>query len=118
MTLPTLTLTARAVAIAALQAHAEGRLGYQRGHVFCRYRYPDGSVCAVGAALPDEYVPEECEGNAVWQLPTVRLADGDKGAIGQMQFLHDGLCSKCADGSEVNEAEFLELLRQHAVDAE
>ena len=60
-------LTARDAARAALKAHAEGRLGYQRGHTACLYRYPDGAVCAIGAALPD-YVVEGRGGYPVESL--------------------------------------------------
>ena len=39
---------------AARLAFREGRLGFQRGHTFCRYDYGDGSVCAIGAVLSEE----------------------------------------------------------------
>jgi len=47
-------LTAEAAATAAAAAYREGRLGFQRGHPKCLYRYDDGGCCAIGAGLPDD----------------------------------------------------------------
>lgn len=42
----------------ARQAYEERRLGFQRGHVDSQLFYDDGSVCAIGAALPSMLLKE------------------------------------------------------------
>lgn len=108
-------LTLRAVALAALQAHAEGRLGYQRGHEDCLYRYPDGAVCAIGAAVPDDVVAGCNSGISVQSLREKRrisVPDADMSVLKAIQDAHDDLCDPDRGGDGV----FLALLRKHAGD--
>ena len=54
----TYATTLKAIATAALDYHSRGMLGYQnpenREANLCRYLYPDGRRCAIGAGLPLE----------------------------------------------------------------
>lgn len=105
-------LTARDAARAALKAHAEGRLGYQRGHTACLYRYPDGAVCAIGAALPD-YVVEGRGGYPVESLCGAGRISADMDdmlALMKIQNAHDQLC----DSEPDSDAAFLALLAEIA----
>lgn len=106
-------LTLRDAALAALQAHAEGRLGYQRGHTTCLYRYSDGAVCAIGAALPDHVVDEYNEGYAVESLCAERrinVCPEELPALMAIQAAHDDLCKPDRPG----DGDLLVLLRKHA----
>ncbi len=90
-------LKAREVAKAVRKAMAEERLGYQCGHEECQYRYSDGAVCAIGAALPDNIYTEEMEGHSVQGLKIRKLVDirpQDIDLLTELQSAHDMLCEE------------------------
>lgn len=109
-------LTVKDVSEAALNAHAEGRLGYQRGHTDCLYRYPDGAVCAIGAALPDHVVEGFNSGVTVEDLAREHRITVDAEEIdflSEIQSAHDALCEPDRGG----DGYLLALLRRGAGEA-
>lgn len=94
-------LTAEAAATAAAAAYREGRLGFQRGHSECLYRYDDGGCCAIGAGIPDDVAQCIDDGlddvaiNDVIGRDQITTDDGD--ALTLIQDSHDRACRKRTD---------------------
>ena len=105
-------LEPRKVAAAVRKAHAENRLGYQRGHEDCLYDYGDGAGCAIGVALPKGLVPNTLMSFAVSTLECedfVSFPDGRAHELlEELQDRHDAMCRNGA--SDVSEAEFFRAL--------
>lgn len=93
-------LTAKAVAVATLNAHARGKLGYHSsdpwlyGEGTNRLQYSDGCCCAIGSALQG-HIPDNVLKCAIWitDLPSlgysVKLPEEEYLAVDRMQRLHD-----------------------------
>ena len=105
-------LEPRKVAAACRKAHAEKRLGYQRGHRECRYEYDDGCGCAIGVGMPKGTVPDRLMGAAVAGLELqgiVTMANSDdRCVLSDLQDSHDAMCRNGFD--EFREAEFFRVL--------
>ena len=93
-------LKPREVAKAVRKAMAEGRLGYQRGHEHCQYRYLDGACCAIGAALPDDLAcyadgADDASVSALIVNSTFFVEQEEHTALLQhLQHTHDSLCGR------------------------
>ena len=88
-------LTAEAAATAAAKAYRDGRLGFQRGHRECLYRYDDGGCCAIGAGIPDDAAAagQQLPGTAIGAVIAQGIVSSDNdGALCRLQFTHDELC--------------------------
>jgi hypothetical protein len=121
-----LRLDRETVKAACRTAHSEGRLGYQRPNshdLKCQYRYVDGSVCSIGAAVPEEYarifdahtahqfiegskIPVNQSINALINAGAV-ITD-DHPFLVSLQELHDDLASH---PSAAAEARFLRMIQ-------
>ena len=56
----------------------------------CRYRAPDGCMCAIGALIPDDQYTPELEGNNVRALSDLpALQDLNLNLLHDLQILHD-----------------------------
>lgn len=82
-------LTFKAAVLAAEKAFHERRLAAQNGYtVSCLYEYPDGSVCAIGAA----YVPEDpClnDQDVIALAEVAEIPEEDLPLLQYLQHLHD-----------------------------
>lgn len=99
-------LTLRDVVTAALKARAENRLGAQTGKTECMYRYPDGCVCVIGAALPLGVVPDTHNDEGVSKLiisGIVEVEPTEYDALVLLQNKHDAACSRRAALPDFNE---------------
>lgn len=67
-------LTMERVLKAANKVIKNGKLGAQRGHSACKYKYPDGCRCVVGAALTDEELAS-LKKNYAMQDTIVKISD-------------------------------------------
>lgn len=97
--------TVRAKAVEALLA---GRLGPQsadaRRSGACRYRYPDGSCCVIGAALTDEqaeYFDSASESHIAWHIDHGKVITDDRAYLIELQRQHDDcMCQLIIDGPD------------------
>lgn len=59
----------------------------------CRYRGPNGEMCAVGLLIPDEIYSKKMEGLRVGELINIGMLDGDfikhKILLDRLQTIHD-----------------------------
>jgi len=128
----TFTIDAGTFARTALAVQAEGRMGYQvaanRATGRCRYSYPDGCRCAVGAGLPVEAAIQldrdhkELTVLGLLNLGVLRITsavlDGYtlEGRLIKIQSLHDGAMFGSTAPEDVAErgAEITRLLTELA----
>ncbi len=110
-------ITAEGAARAALAAHAEGRLGFQRGHEMCQYEYEDGGCCAIGAVLTPETLKlvhenheNGCSVNTLLEQDLISVPGDDLFKLSKLQEFHDEAC----DSRSLYEKMFLEYARELA----
>jgi hypothetical protein len=84
------------VLTAAKKAWEEQRLGCQDRSLIdkgCRYHYPNGKVCAIGAALPDEVAKEfdlDTHSQPIdWLLAEGKVVSDDKKFLLRLQRAYD-----------------------------
>jgi hypothetical protein len=121
-----LRLDRETVKAACRAAYEEKRLGYQhpRSHDrHCQYRYPDGNVCSIGAAVPGEYArifdnhtaARDIEGATVPVNQSINSLINAKAVVSDdprflisLQELHDDLASH---PNAAAEARFLRMIQ-------
>lgn len=110
MTAP-IHLIAKEVALAALKAHAEGRLSAQGPTPACRYRDKSGLPCAIGVVLTDECARSIGNVNVLGLVQDGVISADDVGALLLLQNAHDDWSNY---EKEEGEAHFLAAARRIA----
>jgi hypothetical protein len=119
------TITIKEIINAGKKAYDEKSLGAQRGYCDCRYIYPDGSHCVIGASLNDETIAQikkNCENRSGFvaiikdkyidvkdsENKSIRYCDEEFNDLATLQNIHDKWCG--SSDPEKDEKRFVGFL--------